>query len=373
MKHIYSLLFLVFSCICAQAQSAVYSNAAPITINDNTTASIYSSNILVSGFTGSISDVGVVIKNFTHGSPSDVAICLEAPGGQKIVTQAGIWGAPASNITYMMSDLGSTRVGQFSLPASGTYKPTSNSTVISFNSPGPGSTFSNPGPANSGTATMASTFSSATPNGTWKLWIIDASNGDAGLVGGGWELRLNPNAVLPIELADFHTECETENIMTVNWTTHNEQNSEDFTIQTSADGSFFEDAKIVKAAGNSQVEITYKATLPMPYAETYVRLKLQDITGQLGFSSVREAKCGTDLPIVVRPNPIVENHVMIDNPKGELMKFELFDMNGKVVKKGISKAVHYRMEFETEMPKGLYLLHIQTDGEDLHFKLNNLR
>ena len=369
MKHLYSLLFLVLLAIGVQAQTASYSNSTPIVINDNTTASIYSSDITVSGFTGTVNDIGVVIKNFSHGAPADVAICLEAPSGQKILLQEAMWGAPAVDITYMISDLGSSQVGIWDLPSNGTYKPTANSGLVSFNSPGPGTSYSNPGPASAGSATMTSVFNGVIANGTWKLWAVDISSGDAGTINGGWELRINPNTVLPVNLANFKTACESNNILTVNWTTFNEQNSKSFTIQVSPDGSFFEDAKTITASGNSQVEMTYKASIAMPYAKTFVRLKLTDLNGNHTYTDVAETRCGIDLPINVKPNPVVD-HFIIDNPSGELMQYELMDLNGKVLLKGISKSVHHTVSIESNFTKGIYLLHVKGKTGDKNFKLN---
>lgn len=369
MKHIYLLLTVIFISLASYAQTATYSNNSVITVIDNSPASAYSSDIIVSGFTGTISDVGVVINKFTHAAPSDVAICLESPTGVKMLLQDAQWGAPANDITYMISDLGTSQVGVYDLPSNGTYKPTANSALVSFNAPGPGSSYANPGPAASGSATMASTFGSVTANGTWKLWIIDISSGDAGTINGGWDLIINPNTVLPVDLANFNTSCESNNILNVGWTTHNEQNSKNFVIQVSPDGSFFEDAKTINASGNSQIEMTYKASIAMPYANTFVRLKLSDLNNQATYSEVLEVKCGAGLPIVVSPNPVINNFT-IDNPNGEFMQFELTDLNGKIVEKGTSKSVHHKVNIEENLPSGIYLLRVKTSKGEVNFKLN---
>jgi len=359
---------MLFTGLSSFGQSASYSNSSPITVVDNAPASIYSSNINVSGFSGTISNVAVIMKNFSHGAPADVSVCLESPSGQKMLIQDAMWGAPATDITFMISDMGSSQVGVWDLPADGTFKPSANSAIVSFDSPGPGSTYSNPGPAGSGTATMGSTFANATANGSWKLWIIDISGGDAGTMNGGWELVLNPNTVLPVELADFKTSCESGNILNVSWTTHNEQNSKDFTIQVSPDGSFFEDARTINASGNSQIEMTYKASIAMPYAKTFVRLKLSDLNNQSNYSEVLEARCGTELPIAVSPNPIT-NYFIIDNPSAEFMQYTLTDLNGRIVKEGSSKSVHLTVNLEGDLTAGMYMLKVNTSKGDSIFKL----
>ncbi len=370
MKHVYSLFILMLAFgVSAIAQSTTYSNNTPIVIVDNATASIYSSNITVSGYTGTLSSVAVVVRNFSHSAPTDVAICLEAPSGQKMLIQDQCWGAPATDITYMLSDLGSSQIGIWDLPSNGTFKPTANSGLVNFNSPGPGLGYNNPGPGGAGSSTFASTFSNATPNGTWKLWIVDVSGGDAGVINGGWQLLFNPNSVLPVELANFKATCETNNVLAVNWTTYNEANSRDFTLQVSADGTYFEDAKTINASGNSQIEMTYKASIVMPYAKTFVRLRLADLNDQYTYSDVLEIKCGAELPIKISPNPVID-HVVIDNPNAEFMQYELTDINGKVLKKGTSKSVHHRVDIESNLGKGIYFLHVKSPTTEHNFKLN---
>jgi len=368
MKQIYIIFsLLMLSSVCL-AQTMTYSNPSTINIVDNTTASQYSSDIAVSGYTGTVSDVAVTIKGFTHGAPSDVAICLESPTGQKLLLQEAMWGTPASDITYMISDLGASQVGAFDLPSSGTFKPTANSGLVNFNSPGPGSSYNNPGPANSGNATMASTFANASPNGTWRLWVVDISSGDAGTISNGWDLTINPNSVLPVDLANFATSCESNNILNVLWTTYNEQNSKDFTIQVSPDGSNFEDVKIVNASGNSQIEMTYKASFEMPYAKTFVRLKLADLNNKSIYSEVIEAVCGASLPITVNPNP-ANDFFIIDNPSADYIQYVLTDIEGKIVLEGFSKSVHHTVSFTDQALSGLYILKVKSEKGENTFKI----
>lgn len=370
MKHLYLFLSFLFIGTISYAQTVSFSNTSAITIVDNSTASAYSSDVMASGVTGTVTSVGVIIRNFTHGAPADVAICLEGPSGQKILIQEDMWGAPANDITYMISDLGSSQVGIWDLPSNGTYKPTANSALVSFNAPGPGATYDNPGPGAAGNATMSSVFGGTNANGLWKLWIVDVSGGDAGTINGGWELVINPNSVLPVTLADFSTNCESGNILNVGWTTYDEQNSKDFTIQVSPDASFFEDAEVIKASGNSQIEMTYKASIAMPYAKTFVRLKLTDLNDQVTYSKVLEANCSTSLPIDIRPKLVNEGYFIIDNPNGDFIQFELVDLNGKVIVKGNTKSIHHRLDLGANVVSGMYVLHIQTPKGVQDFKLN---
>ena len=64
---------------------------------------------------------------------------------------------------------------------SGTYQPTSD----------PAGTQAFPAPAPAGPYPVAlSTLNGATANGTWSLFVSDDTNGDSGIIAGGWTLDL---------------------------------------------------------------------------------------------------------------------------------------------------------------------------------------
>jgi subtilisin-like proprotein convertase family protein len=184
--------------------ATTFTNASPITINDNSTATPYPSSISVSGLSGTIPStstaVMVTLNGFSHTFPNDVGIVLVGPTGAALLIQDGATdgttGNPASNVTYTVSDSGATQLPSNTGLVNGTtYKPAAYFTGDSFPAPGPGTTYNSPAPA--GTATFASTFGGTNPNGTWSLYIADFAAGDSGSISGGWTLTFDVPAATP--------------------------------------------------------------------------------------------------------------------------------------------------------------------------------
>ena len=171
--------------------------SGPTTFSNNTAVTIptagagvpYPSNITVSGLSGTISNVTVTLKNLSHTFPSDVGMLLVGPGGQKFIVLDGvIGGSPWSNITYTLTDSAAGLIPNSGAPVSGTFKPTSYFAGDVFPAPAPPGP--NQTPATAGTATFASVFNGANPNGTWSLYLFDFAAGDGGSMAGGWDLTI---------------------------------------------------------------------------------------------------------------------------------------------------------------------------------------
>lgn len=174
------------------AGAATFSNPGAITIpNTLDNASPYPSSIAVSGLTGAVTDVNVSLLDFSHTNPDDVAFVLVAPGGQAFKPLDGAGGnAGAVNVNLTLNDSAAALVPTANVAlTSGTFRPTSQyDNAFALPAPGPGTAYSVPAP--SGTATLASAFNGAAPNGTWNLFVRDFRNGDSGQVTGGWRLEV---------------------------------------------------------------------------------------------------------------------------------------------------------------------------------------
>ena len=165
-----SIVFIQFS-----TQAAIFNNTTSITINDGAAATPYSSNIAVSGMTGTITNVTVKLNNVSHLYIQDMSVIVQAPNGKSLLLQSGVAdGYAVSNITYTFSDAATSQLSATNSFGSGTYKPTGYFWDI-FPSPAPltppgTSTYNIPGPFYAGLplSTLASCFNGLNPNGTWK-------------------------------------------------------------------------------------------------------------------------------------------------------------------------------------------------------------
>jgi hypothetical protein len=169
----------------------VYSNAAPITINTAagvtapSLATPYSSDITVSGMTGAITKVEVTLRGVTHATLNHLDFLLVSPTGAKFVFLAdgGSFNSVEDQV-YTFSDTASVQLLQN--PVSGTYLPTSGDAgADTFPAPAPAGPYSQPP-----SATFASVFNGADPNGTWQLFAVNDTLGSPGSINSGWAVTI---------------------------------------------------------------------------------------------------------------------------------------------------------------------------------------
>jgi subtilisin-like proprotein convertase family protein len=188
--------------VCAPAASATsqtFTNSAAMTIPIGGNASTYPSTIDVSGLAGSITDVNVEVKGISHTDISEVGMVLVAPGGQSLgfIDGIGIFsGGGVSDLDFLIDDQAAATFQNSSVPsASGSFKPRFFQ-IENFPAPGPGSTYGEAAPL--GADTLASSFNTTAPTGTWNLFVRDFDSGsDSGSIARGWALHITTDAPDP--------------------------------------------------------------------------------------------------------------------------------------------------------------------------------
>ncbi len=156
-------------------------NTAPITINSVGSASPYPSTIILTDLPEIVTDVNVQLIGLTHTWPDDIDILLVGPQGQNLILMSDAGNDDdINNISLTFDDSATQNLPDSSSITSGTYRPTNYEGEDSF--PGPA-------PSPSG-ATALDTFNGTNPNGTWRLYIVDDAEGDAGLLD-GWCLAVS--------------------------------------------------------------------------------------------------------------------------------------------------------------------------------------
>lgn len=173
-----------------------FNNTGSIAINDVGTsvaaASPYPSTIDVSGMTGVVTDVNVTLTGLSHTRPGDIDVLLMSPNGVSVLlmSDAPVSSSSAiSNLTFTFDDAAANGLPNSGPLVSGTYRPTDfNTGTDSFPSPAPS------GPYTGGT--MA-TFNNFSPNGTWRLFIVDDLEGESGSLSGGWSLDVTTAPSVP--------------------------------------------------------------------------------------------------------------------------------------------------------------------------------
>jgi hypothetical protein len=186
----------------AVAAVLTFSNTSPITIRDSLTngvpraANPYPSEITVSGFSGTLRDVNLTLKGFTHLYPDDVGVLLVGPQGESALLMSDVGSQfDALGVRLILDDEATNSLPDLETDGvltSGTYKPTQgtnqrtdgftdgNLVPTNFPSPAPTSPY----------GTDLSVFDGTDPNGTWQLYVVDDTVFDKGKIRGGWSLRI---------------------------------------------------------------------------------------------------------------------------------------------------------------------------------------
>ena len=179
-----ALAVLAVSALSASAQT--FSNPAPITINDATTATPYPSTILVAGLTGNIASMTLTLFGLSHTFPDDIDVLLVGPTGVSLIVMSDTGGLNSLvGVTYVFAG-GSPALSDAGANPSGTYAPTNFGAATDvFAAPAPVGPYGNGIP---GALPNFSGFTGTNGNGLWSLYVVDDLSGDVGSISGGWSM-----------------------------------------------------------------------------------------------------------------------------------------------------------------------------------------
>ncbi|MGE0637642.1 MAG: proprotein convertase P-domain-containing protein [Bacteroidia bacterium] len=140
----------------------------------------YPSNMIVSGVSGTITDVNVILYDIDHTFPDDIDIILVSPTGQAVTLMSDCGSLDdITGVTLTFDDAAGAGLPDGTILSTGTYKPTDFTTPDNYPAPGPG---------NVSPAALLSTFNGYIANGTWSLYVVDDVGGDYGSIAFGWDL-----------------------------------------------------------------------------------------------------------------------------------------------------------------------------------------
>ena len=158
-----------------QPVTKTFTSTVPLTIPKGApavttgAADPYPATIEVSGFAnGRITDVNLILEDFTHPSPQEVDILLTRSSGRQAMVMSDTGGSFATDVDLTLDDEAAASIPNGGQLVSGTFRPTFTRTTASDD-------FVAPAPAHNGSVKLRA-FDGADPNGTWQLWVMD--NGD---------------------------------------------------------------------------------------------------------------------------------------------------------------------------------------------------
>ena len=228
----------------------IFENTAPITIQDNSVANPYPSNISVSGLQGKLAKVSVTLNKINHSFPGDIDVLLGSPDGKTLVLMSDVGSSGRlTDVTLNFSDAGAANLPTNAQITAGTYKPTDNDSQ-----PGDLDNFPAPAPTASPGDELAD-FNGIDPNGTWSLYIVDDAGGDSGMVSGGWSISIQTGPTIS-DIANLTIDEDT--VSKVNFTVSDQDTAAgSLTITAKSDTqSIVPDANLVTANDNGNASLT---------------------------------------------------------------------------------------------------------------------
>jgi hypothetical protein len=229
-------------------------------------------------------------------------------------------------------------------------------------------------------ATMAGTQTSGGFSGTYTQLKPDTSGVENSIpfvefwnitsfsTFGGLAFANTTNTPLPIALGDLTaTLLEQCAAVRLDWSTYQEQNSRDFTIQRSTDGESWTAIATVAAAGNSNVRRNYRYTdATVGGRGTYFyRLRLNDIDGSSKYSAIVSvrADCPGSNGYLIYPNPVKDLLTIQAPSTGGPKVVAVYNAIGQCIAKSTLTPGNVRTVPTAGWSKGLYMVIIKENGK----------
>ncbi len=164
---------------------------------------------------------------------------------------------------------------------------------------------------------------------------------------------------LPIELAYFTAEENSNNEVLIQWQTLSEENNALFEIERSSNGLSWAVIHSEAGAGNSSSAINYETLdrYPLP-GKNFYRLKQTDYNGDYSYSDIELVEVEGQARILVQPNVLATNGIMhIVNGKGKIQAVNMYDMSGRRVANYDNVVSGTAISFELPtLETGMYLV-----------------
>jgi predicted esterase len=175
------------------------------------------------------------------------------------------------------------------------------------------------------------------------------------------------NSPLPVKFVYFNAQCN-GNAVNLQWRTAQEQNTKDFSIQRSTDGSNWTEIGKSGAAGQSAQERGYSFVDKNPSASGMYRIVETDMTGQQIITTIVRSSCSTTKETVsLYPNPFAQNSsVNITLNQSQRIKLRVVEATGAIIQQKELLLPSGNSSIPLVMssyPKGVYAVTVQYSGQ----------
>ncbi len=171
---------------------------------------------------------------------------------------------------------------------------------------------------------------------------------------------VNFGSTLPVSFRSFDAKL-IQGDARLAWTTASEQNSLEFRVQHSLDGSNWEELGRVAAAGNSDRDRNYSFTHPAPAAGAhYYRLLQVDIDGRQHYSDVRLLQVIGNNALRLYPNPAAGN-VQIQRTNTNRVYISVVNSQGQRMYQSWHSENQVTLPSQS-WPAGIYKIQVEDNG-----------
>jgi len=199
---------------------------------------------------------------------------------------------------------------------------------------------------------------STTQYGSTFNWQIQAGTPCARV-----PVTVTNNCVSPVTWSSF-TLTPKANTCILNWSTANETNNQDFTVERSSDGIHFETIGTIKGSGNTVNASSYSFTDESPLSGTsYYRICQHDLNANKSYTQI-EAYSSTAVNFVkVYPNPFQGGTtILVMNSGAGQYNYSIYSVSGQLVESGTGKNNEPLLVAES-IANGMYMLTVSTSSQ----------
>jgi hypothetical protein len=168
------------------------------------------------------------------------------------------------------------------------------------------------------------------------------------------------NDPLPIKLLGF-TVDKSGNSVLLRWQVTNEENSDRYEVEYSADGSRFDKIGMLKSKQGASNTYQLVHNAPNLSRANYYRLRQVDLDGRFSYSPVRMVKFGKNI-LTITPNPAT-SFIKVFSSQSPL-NISVFDQSGKKVASHMLTDGMLQINI-SGLAKGSYTIVAGKDGQRL--------
>lgn len=166
---------------------------------------------------------------------------------------------------------------------------------------------------------------------------------------------------MPVRFISFSANCGLNKVV-LTWKTAQEQNSNHFDIEKSAEDIHWTVIGSRAAAGNGNIEKTYFFTDDSALRNNFYRIAAYDQNGSIHYTNTLQTSCNTTDVFRVWPNPVHDKvFINIVSAKGSAAIIKLFDSRGVLVRVQKATVLPGNNQFSTDMKllaNGAYTLSV---------------